>query len=162
MAKREKVCVIGAWHLGCVVSTCLADLGYSVIAVDSNSRTIESLKKGTPPLFEPGLEELINKNTKAGRLSYTTDLAKAVKGCRHILITYDIPVNENDDVNLSVIFVTARELARYLKNGSVITVMSQVPVGTCEQIRAMIVKYNDSLEFDIAYSPENLRLGQAI
>ena len=92
MAKRQKICVIGTWHLGSVVSACLANLGYSVVGVDNNASTIEALKKGIPPLFEPGLEELIAKNTKARRLSYTTDLAGAVEGCRHALITYDTPV----------------------------------------------------------------------
>ena len=162
MVKRNKICVIGTWHLGSVVSACFADLGYSVVAVDNNARAIEVLKKGIPPLFEPGLEELINRNVKAGRLSYSTDLGEAVKGCKHVLITYDTPVGENDEVDLSIIFATAKELAKHLENKSVITVSSQVPVGTCEQIREIIKKHNHSLDFDIAYSPENLRLGQAI
>ena len=162
MPKRNRICVIGIWHLGSVVSACFADLGYSVVGADHNAGSIESLNKGTPPLFEPGLEELISKNIKANRLSYTTHLADAVTGCNHVLITYDTPVSENDEVDLSGIFATIKEIAGYLENETVITVSSQVPVGTCEQIKAMIRKLNPALGFDIAYSPENLRLGQAI
>jgi len=162
MPKRNKICVIGTWHLGSVMSACFANLGYTVVGADQNAKSIEVLNKGIPPLFEPGLEELIIKNIKAGRLSYTSHLADAVQDCTHVLITYDTPVNENDEVDLSGIFSTAEEIAKYLENNTVITVSSQVPVGTCEQIKALIQKLNPALDFDIAYSPENLRLGQAI
>jgi UDPglucose 6-dehydrogenase len=162
LVKRNRIGVIGTWHLGTVVSACLAERGYSVVAADNNASTIEALNKGTPPLFEPGLEELIKRNLKANRLSYTTGIGAAVKGCRHVLITYDTPVDENDDIDLSVIFNTVKELAGYIENGSVITVSSQVPVGTCERLKAIIQKLNPPLDFDIAYSPENLRLGQAV
>ena len=162
MSKRNRICVIGTWHLGSVMSACFADLGYTVVGADQNTRSIEVLNKGIPPLFEPGLEELINKNIKANRLSYTTHLADAVQDCNHVLITYDTPVNENDEVDLSGIFATVKEIAKHLENNSVITISSQVPIGTCEQIKAKIQKLNPALDFDIAYSPENLRLGQAI
>ena len=162
MPKRNRICVIGTWHLGSVVSACLADLGYTVIGTDQNNRSIEVLNKGIPPLFEPGLEELIKKNIKTNRLSYTTHIANALKGCNHVLITYDIPVSENDEVDLSVTFATVKEIAEHLENNTVITVSSQVPIGTCEQIKAMIQKLNPTVDFDIAYSPENLRMGQAI
>jgi len=159
----QKVCVIGIWHLGSVYSACLADLGYSVIGVDRDAKKVEALNKGIPPLFEPGLEELISGNIRAGRLSYTTDLGRALKGSRYLLIAYDTPVDDNDETDLSEIFDTARELPRYLENDSVIIVSSQVPVGTCERIKSLIKENSSaSLDFDIAYSPENLRLGQAI
>lgn len=162
MPKRNRICVIGTWHLGSVVSACLADLGYTVIGTDQNNRSIEVLNKGIPPLFEPGLEELIKKNIKTNRLSYTTHIANAVKGCNHVLITYDIPVSENDELDLSVTFATVNNIAEHLENNTVITVISQVPIGTCEQIKAMIQKLNPAVDFDIAYSPENLRMGQAV
>lgn len=163
MIKRNsKVCVIGIWHLGCVVSACLADLGYSVVGVDKDPNKVESLNSGIPPLFEPGLQELLAKNTKSKRLSYTTDLSHALKDSSYVLITFDTPVDENDEVDLSEIFATSRELSRYLEDESVIIVSSQVPVGTCEQIKSVIKQSKPSVNFDIAYSPENLRLGQAI
>jgi UDPglucose 6-dehydrogenase len=120
------------------------------------------LNKGTPPLFEPGLQELLTTNLNSKRLNYTTDLEKAVKNSKYVLITFDTPVNEQDEVDLTEISNTAKELAPCLENGSVIIVSSQVPVGTCERIKKSIQKWNPSLDFDIAYSPENLRLGQAI
>lgn len=159
---NKKVCVIGIWHLGSVVSGCLADLGYSVIGVDKDSNKVQELNKGIPPLFEPGLQELFGDNIKSKRLSFTTDLSHALKGAGYVLITFDTPVNEQDEVDLSEIFDTSVELSTYLENGSVIIVSSQVPVGTCERIKWLIKQNNPSLNFDIAYSPENLRLGQAI
>jgi len=158
----NKICVVGIWHLGCVVSACLADLGYLVVGVDRDPKKVENLNNGVPPLFEPGLEQLLISNLNSKRLSYTTDLSQAVKDSSYVLITFDTPVSEKDEVDLSEIFAAAKELAQCLENGTTIIVSSQVPVGTCEQIKAMIKQDNPSLDFDIAYSPENLRLGQAI
>ncbi len=157
-----KVCVIGIWHLGSVVSGCLADLGYSVIGVDNDSKRVQELSKGIPPLFEPGLQELFSDSIKLKRLSFTTDLSSALKGCDLIMVTFDTPVDDNDDVDLSPVLNACREIGSCLENGSVIIISSQVPVGTCDYIKSMIKKNNPSLEFDIACSPENLRLGQAI
>ena len=162
MTPKSKVCVIGIWHLGMVASACLADLGYVVVGVDKDSEKVQGLNRGIPVLFEPGIEELLVKNIGAKRLSYTTDLSQALKGAQYALITYDTPVNDRDEVDLSELLATASQLARCLDNGSTIIVSSQVPVGTCEQIEGIIRQANPALEFDIAYSPENLRLGQAI
>ena len=158
----EKVCVIGIWHLGAVYSACLADLGYQVIGVDGDAKRIAELNKGIPPLFEPGLQELITSNIKSKRLTYTTDLNHAVKGASYVLITFDTPVNDQDEIDLSEIFDTAGRLAGCIENNSIILVSSQVPVGTCEEIKTIIKKQTPALDIDIAYSPENLRLGQAI
>ena len=158
----EKVSVIGIWHLGSVYSACLAHLGCQVVGVDRDSRKVENLNKGIPPLFEPGLAELVSEGIDSKRLSYTTDLSSALGGVGYVLITFDTPVNEADEVDLSEIMDTCEELSRYLESDSVIIVSSQVPVGTCERIKSLISQSNPSLDFDIAYSPENLRLGQAI
>jgi UDPglucose 6-dehydrogenase len=159
---EDKVCVIGIWHLGAVYSACLADLGYRVVGVDNDKKRVKDLANGVPPVFEPGLGELITGGLRSGRLSYTTSLADAVKGAAYILITFDTPVDDNDEADLSPIFDTVLKLAGYLKNGATVVVSSQVPVGTCERIKSLIKEENPSLEFDIACSPENLRLGQAI
>lgn len=159
---NKKICVIGIWHLGAVYSACLADLGYRVIGVDNDAARVNELNKGIPPLFEPGLQELITSNIETKKLGYTTDLPQAVKGARYILITFDTPVNDQDEINLSEIFNTADRLADCLGNNAVILVSSQVPVGTCEQIKSLIQQKNPALDIDIAYSPENLRLGKAI
>ncbi len=143
-------------------SACLADLGCQVIGVDGDAKRVAGLNKGIPPLFEPGLQELITSNINSKRLGYTTDLSRAVKGASDVLVTFDTPVNDRDEIDLSEIFDTANRLAGCLENNTVIIVSSQVPVGTCEEIKSIIKNKNPSLEFDIAYSPENLRLGQAI
>jgi len=162
MTPIDKVCVIGIWHLGMVASACLADLGYVVVGVDKDSEKVKGLKRGIPVLFEPGIEELLVRNIDAKRLSYTTDLKQALKGAQYAFITYDTPVNDKDEVDLSELFATASQLAQYLDNGSIIIVSSQVPVGTCEQMEDIIRQANPTLEFDIAYNPENLQLGGAI
>jgi UDPglucose 6-dehydrogenase len=156
------VCVIGIWHLGAVTTACLADLGYTVVGVDKDSDKVEALNRGVPPLFEPGLQEMMAKNIAAGRLTFTTDLAEGLGDASYALITYDTPVDDNDEVDLSGIFAVAAELAAHLEGGATIIVSSQVPVGTCEEIAAVVRQVNPSLDFGIAYTPENLRLGQAI
>jgi UDPglucose 6-dehydrogenase len=162
IGESQKVCVIGIWHLGSVYSICLADLGYFVVGVDKSLKVVQDLNKCIPPIFEPGLQELLTNNINSGRLSYTTDLSHALKGSSYVLMAFDTPVDENDEVNLSPIFDTGRELAKHLENGSIIIVSSQVPVGTCDQIKLLIKQNNPALDFDVACSPENLRLGQAI
>ncbi len=159
---NDKVCVIGIWHLGSVFSACLADNGYRVVGVDNALKTIDRLKKGVPPIFEPGLEELIKRNLDSKRLSYTTDLVSALKGAKYILITLDTPVNDRDEVDLSPVLALNPVLAKHMAKGAVIIVSSQVPVGTCGRIKSAILRENPGLDFDIAYSPENLRLGRAI
>jgi UDPglucose 6-dehydrogenase len=158
----SRVGVVGLWHLGCVVSACLADLGCRVIGVDRDRSRVENLNRAQPPVFEPGLAELIKSNLDEGRLGFTTELKSAVRGARFIFITYDTPVDDNDDIDLSEILAAAAEMAGFLEKGSVVVVSSQVPVGTCERIKSIVLENNPAADFDIAYIPENLRLGQAI
>lgn len=162
MTGNEKVCVIGIWHLGSVYSACLAELGYTVVGIDKDASVVQSLNEGIPPVFEPELEELMLKKINSGKLKYTTDLRDALNGSKFVLMTVDTPVDENDEVDLSPILDISKELAKYLENDSIIIVSSQVPVGTCDRIKLLIKQINPSLDFNIACSPENLRLGQAI
>lgn len=161
-AKTARVCVIGIWHLGAVTAACLADLGYTVVGVDNDPHKVEALNRGVPPLFEPGLQEMMAENIAAGRLTFTSSLAQAVRGASHVLITHDTPVDENDEVDLSDIFAIADGLARHLDGSATIIVSSQVPVGTCEEITAMLRRANPSVDVHVAYTPENMRLGRAI
>ncbi len=158
----KRVCVIGIWHLGCVASACLADLGYSVVGVDKDSQRVADLNKGIPPLFEPGLAELLIRNLKRKSLSYTDDLKQALNGAGYVVIAFDTAVDEKDEVDLSEILQLSTEMGGYLENDAIVVVISQVPVGTCDKIKALISKSHLRLGFDIAYSPENVRLGQAI
>ncbi len=161
-AQRGRVCVIGIWHLGAVTAACLADLGYTVAGVDKDPHKVRTLRRGTPPLFEPGLQEMMAKNIAAARLTFTSDLAEGLAGASYALITYDTPVDDNDEVDLSGIFAVAAELAAHLDSGATIIVSSQVPVGTCEKLVEAVRGANPSLSFCIGCVPENLRLGQAI
>ncbi len=114
------------------------------------------------PLFEPGLDELIQKGLRSGKLTFSSDVAGSVKGCPFVLIMFDTPVNERDESDLTEVLETSVEIAPALENEVVLYVTAQVPVGTCDQIAQRVRETNPSLSFGIAYSPENLRLGQAI
>lgn len=158
----EKVCVVGIWHQGAVVSACLADLGYHVTGVDEDADKVKKLNNGEAPIFEPDLNELIASNLAIGRLNYTTDLTRAVKETPYIVVAFDTPVDENDEVDISPVVNTSLEVAKHIGNGALILITSQVPVGTCERIKSLIKESFPTLDFDIAFSPENLRLGQAV
>ncbi len=156
------VCVIGLWHQGIVAAAGFADLGCAVVAADHDAKKVEQLRQGKAPLFEPGLDDLIRKGLQSGRLAFSSDLAGSVRGRPFVHIAFDTPVNDRDESNLSEVMATAAEIAPNLANDVVLYVTAQVPVGTCDRIAEIILQHNPSLRFGIAYSPENLRLGQAI
>jgi UDPglucose 6-dehydrogenase len=158
----NKICVVGIWHQGAVAAACLADLGFQVVGVEQDEGRVQNLNVGKAPLFEPGLDELLSKGIQAGNLSFTTSLKEGLSETPNIFIMFDTPVDENDEIDLSGIFATAREMAPFLLPGSMILVTAQVPVGTCAQIARLIREVNPNADFGIAYIPENLRLGQAI
>jgi len=160
--RGPKICVIGIWHLGAVVSACFADAGYTVSGVDKDHERIERLNNGIAPLYEPGLNELLKKSIDSKKLSFTIDLENAARHADYVLITFDTPVDAQDEVDISEILEVCRNLAEYLKNGVIIVVSSQVPVGTCREINSIIRDRNNRIAFDVAYSPENLRLGRAL
>jgi UDPglucose 6-dehydrogenase len=156
------VCVIGLWHQGIVGAACLADLGYSVVAADHDEGKVDRLNGGRAPLYEPGLDELLAAGLASGRLRFSADVAGSVVGRPYVLLMFDTPVNDRDESDLSEVLATAGEIAPHLSDGVVLYVTAQVPVGTCDRIAGIIREANPSLQFGIAYSPENLRLGQAI
>ncbi len=158
----SKVCVIGIWHLGAVASACLAELGYQVIGVERDPERAAVLNKGVPPVFEPGLEELMAKHLPSGRLRYTSGLQEGVQGAPYVVIAFDTPVNEQDEPDLSPIVDTVQALAGCLEDGATVILSSQVPVGTCEALADSLRRLNPQLRFGMACVPENLRLGQAI
>ena len=158
----NKICIVGIWHQGAVAAACLADLGFQVVGVEQDPMRVQSLSAGKAPLFEPGLDALLAKGIRSGNLSFTTSLEEGLSGTHNIFIMFDTPVDENDEIDLSGIFTTAREMAPYILPTSLILVTAQVPVGTCRQISKIIREVNPQSDFGIAYSPENLRLGQAI
>jgi UDPglucose 6-dehydrogenase len=159
---NEKICVVGLWHLGTVTSACFADLGYQVVGVDENSGRVKSLNDGSPPLFEPGLAELVSKHLLSGRLRFTSHLHEGVQGASYVVIAQDTPVNENDELDLVPVTATIDALAACIEDRATIIISSQLPIGTCQVLIRRLQLMNPNLHFSMACVPENLRLGQAI
>jgi UDPglucose 6-dehydrogenase len=155
------VCVVGIWHLGIVNCVGFAEQGYDVVGVELDPAKAASLQGGTPPLFEPGLEELLKKHLASGRLRFTSDIA-AAKGARWVVIAYDSPVNDKDEVDVGPAVRAARAVAKSLGKDTPLVITSQVPLGTCERIQADVRKRAPGWASGVVYTPENLRLGSAI
>ena len=156
-----KIAVFGLWHLGSVTAAGLAELGYKVVGTGFNKKAVNSLSSGRPPIFEPGLEELIKKHIKSKRLSFTFDKKASLGEADFIFVAFDTRVDEKDQVDLTDIKLAAAEISKYIKNGAIVLVSSQVPVGTCSQLKEKISR-NSKAKFDVCYIPENLRLGEAL
>jgi len=160
-SRTYSIATIGIWHLGETYSNGLAKIGHRVVGIDNNAKVIENLSKNIPPLPEPDLEELLEENQVAGKLSYTTNFSK-VDGCDIVWLTFDTPVNDEDEVDPSPIWDGLIKCIPYLKEGALVAVSSQIPVGTSKKIQALIHEKRPELHFDYVYSPENLRLGEAL
>ena len=156
-----KIGIIGLWHLGEVYSACLSDLGHTVIGIDENAAVIAHLNHGVPPLPEPKLEQMLQRNLKNGRLQFTTDF-KLLGSCDAIWVTIDTPVDKQDKANPNKIFALIKRALPYLQNGILLVVSSQIPVGTSARILKLIKNQRNNFTFDYAYIPENLRLGAAV
>lgn len=152
-----RVCVVGLWHLGCVYASCLAKLGHRVVGTDEDLGVIDSLKAGKAPIFEPGLDELITDGIAAKRLSFD-DIDHATETADYVIIAFDTPVDAHDRVDTAIIFRVAKRLK--LPRKATVVVSSQVPVGTCDELSTIFA--SRGMLVDLAYVPENLRLGQAI
>ena len=157
-----KIAVLGLWHQGVVGAACLVDMGHEVAAADSNADRIVLLKQGRPPLFEPGLDALLDKGLASGRLAFTTDHAEAVREAPYVFVMFDTPVNDRDESDLTEIFSTFEVIAPALRPDAVVLVTAQIPVGTCEALAETLRNKAPNYSATIAYMPENLRLGQAI
>ncbi len=157
-----KVCVLGLWHLGTVTAACLASGGHQVIGLDFDETVINNLKSGQPPLFEPGLEDLVKKGLKARSLDFSTDAATAVSDAQVIWVTYDTPVDDDDNADVNYVIERVSRLFPYLKSGQEVLISSQLPVGTSKTLEAMFNKAQPGVTVSFSYSPENLRLGKAI
>tara|TARA_B100000242_G_C43049570_1_gene490250 strand:+ start:2022 stop:3353 length:1332 start_codon:yes stop_codon:yes gene_type:complete len=158
----QEITVIGLWHQGIVAAACLAELGFKVTAADLDAKKINNLSNGMPPIFEPGLEELIKKGLKNERLKFVSDLSSAVKGKEFVFLMFDTKVDNNDITDLKDIFESIDKFSKSLNDDCIIYNTSQVPVGTNEELEKKILEKNPEITFSIVYSPENLRLGQAI
>lgn len=154
--------MLGIWHLGAVVSAGLAELGYQVVGVEHDFERAKALVKGIPPVFEPGLEDLMATHLRSGGLRYATDIEEGIRDASYVVIAHDTPVNAQDEPDVSPIAETVRTMASSLEEGATLIVNSQVPVGTCETLASSLRQLRPRLAFGIACVPENLRLGQSI
>jgi len=158
-----RIAMIGTGYVGLVSGTCFSDFGHDVICVDKDAAKIERLKKGEVPIFEPGLEALLAKNTAAGRLSFTTDLAEAVDGAEAVFIAVGTPTRRGDGhADLTYVMAAAAEIGKALTGYAVVVTKSTVPVGTNRKVAEVIKATRSDAEFDVASNPEFLREGAAI
>lgn len=163
-----KVAVIGTGYVGLVTATCLADSGNEVVGVDKDARKIETLHNNRLPIYEPGLLEMVQRNRRDGRLTFTTDFSTAVRQARLVFIAVGTPQSETGDADLSAIWAVADQIARELKDlpagppGSrVVIVKSTVPVGTNAKVRARLIA-GGCEHVDVASNPEFLKEGAAL
>ncbi len=155
--------MIGTGYVGLVSGTCFSEFGTEVVCVDKDEAKIERLQAGEIPIFEPGLDQLVNTNCRAGRLSFTTDLALAVSKADAVFIAVGTPTSENgESADLANVFAVVRQVAAHLQGYTVIVTKSTVPVGTGRQVAAAVREVNPEADFDVVSNPEFLREGSAI
>jgi UDPglucose 6-dehydrogenase len=159
--------MIGTGYVGLVSGACFADFGHEVVCVDKDRGKIDRLLEGVMPIYEPGLENLVEANVKAGRLSFTTDIAEAVPGADAVFIAVGTPSRRGDGhADLSYVYAAAEEIARSIKDYTVVVTKSTVPVGTGREVEEVICRTKPEFEIDrhfsVASNPEFLREGAAI
>jgi len=157
-----QIATVGLWHLGCVVSAGLASLGHTVRGTDPDAETVRRLQQGIPPLHEPGLPELVAEQEKLGRLTFVMTAREAFQDAEFIFLTFDTPVDENDESDLSPVEAYLGQIARHARQDVTIVVMSQVPVGTCERFAERLHRIAPHASHSLVCQPENLRLGEAL
>lgn len=155
------VAVIGTGYVGLVTGTCLADHGHHVICVDTVQAKIDALNAGVMPIWEPGLDELVQRNAAAGRLHFTTDTAAAVRASDIVMIAVGTPPGEDGSADLAYVCDAARAIARAVNGYKVVVVKSTVPVGTGDMLEALIAE-ETSHPVDVVSNPEFLREGSAV
>jgi UDPglucose 6-dehydrogenase len=158
-----RIAVVGTGYVGLVSGACFSEFGVEVACVDNEAGKIERLRHGEMPIYEPGLEALVAKNTAAGQLSFTTDLQSAVAGADAVFIAVGTPSRRGDGhADLSYVFAAAEEIAAALDGYSVIVTKSTVPVGTGRRVAEILGRTRPMDSFDVASNPEFLREGSAI
>ncbi|TXN72944.1 UDP-glucose/GDP-mannose dehydrogenase family protein [Methylobacterium sp. WL8] len=158
-----RVAIIGSGYVGLVSGTCFADFGHDVVCVDKDEAKIEALRSGFIPIFEPGLEVLVNNNIKCGRLSFTTNLHEAVPTADVVLIAVGTPSRRGDGhADLSYVYAAAHEIASMINDFTVVVTKSTVPVGTGDEVERIIRESRPDAEFSVVSNPEFLREGAAI
>ena len=158
-----RVVMVGTGYVGLVSGVCFADFGHDVVCVDKDPSKIETLNSGGIPIFEPGLDALVQKNVEAGRLSFTTDLAAAMVNVDAVFIAVGTPSRRGDGfADLTYVFAAAEEIAEYIDGFTVVITKSTVPVGTGDEVERLIGKKRETKDFAVVSNPEFLREGAAI
>jgi len=158
-----RIVMIGTGYVGLVSGACFSDFGHSVTCVDKDRAKVDALLEGRIPIFEPGLDELVERNAAAGRLEFTLDLARALPEADAVFIAVGTPSRRGDGhADLSYVYAAAREMAGHLRPGTVVVTKSTVPVGTGDEVERIIRGMCADLEFHVASNPEFLREGAAI
>jgi len=159
----KQICVIGVGYVGLVTAACFADLGNRVVALDVDEQRVENLKKGIMPIYEPGLEELVKRNTKAGRLFFTTSYAEALKGAEFAFIAVGTPSGVDGSADLQYVDAAARSIAQNMAAPLIIINKSTVPIGTGDWVADIVKRAQPkSIDFAVVSCPEFLREGSAI
>lgn len=156
-----KIAVVGTGYVGLVTGTCLAETGNEVVCVDIDEAKVQKMKNGIVPIYEPHLDALFERNIKQNRLSFTTNLADAIKGATIIFLALPTPPGEDGSADLSYVLGVADELGSLIEDYKVIIDKSTVPVGTAEKVAEAVAK-NAKVEFDVVSNPEFLREGFAV
>ncbi|MEZ5690367.1 MAG: UDP-glucose/GDP-mannose dehydrogenase family protein [Rickettsiales bacterium] len=158
-----RIAVIGTGYVGLVSGVCFSEFGFHVTCVDKDPDKIAGLQQHVMPIYEPGLEQLVESNRKAGRLFFTTDLGQAVEQADIVFIAVGTPSNDSDGMpDLSALNSAARDVAKHIKDYTLVVNKSTVPIGTNREISRLISQENPNADFDVASNPEFLREGVAI
>ena len=158
-----KICCIGCGYVGLVAATCLADMGNDVISVDIDKNKINNLKKGTIPIYEPGLKDMLDRNAREKRIVFSTNIKEGIQKSEVIFIAVGTPPDSNNCADISAITSVAESIGRYINGYKVIVNKSTAPVGTLEKIAKVIESaQNKSIKYDLVSNPEFMREGEAI
>jgi UDPglucose 6-dehydrogenase len=161
-----KIAVVGTGYVGLVTGACLSDVGIEVTCIDIDSKKIENLKKGVLPIYEPGLEEIVERNTQAGRLHFSTSLTESIKGCDVAFIAVGTPPGEDGSADLKYVLAVASQIGENIEDYLVVVTKSTVPVGTATKVKKAVQdaldKRSSRVTFDVASNPEFLKEGAAI
>jgi len=156
-----KITIIGTGYVGLVTGTCFSETGNDVVCVDNNNEKIACLNQGKVPIYEPGLDELIKRNVKEGRLRFTSDIKSAIENALFVFICVGTPPREDGSADLSYVWTVARDISTYMTGYRIVVTKSTVPVGTTEKVRE-IIDGGTKEQFDVASNPEFLKEGTAI
>ena len=158
-----KIAMVGSGYVGLVSGACFADFGHDVVCIDKDQSKIDRLHDGIMPIYEPGLDKLVESNVKAKRLSFTTDLSEGIDGADAIFIAVGTPSRRGDGhADLSFVYAVAEEIGEHLKNDAVVVTKSTVPVGTGDEVQRIIEASGNTNKVSVVSNPEFLREGAAI